>query len=298
MPTATRDFYEALGVSRDASADDIRRAYRKLARRYHPDVNGAPDAEERFKEVSEAYEVLGDPEKRSRYDRFGGAWQHAPDGADGFEGIRVEYGDGDLSDLFGTFFGAGDFGSAPRNGAGADFAFAARGADQEAVLDLSLEEAARGVRRSLRLAGGRSYEVNVPAAALDGQLVRLAGRGGEGVGGGPPGDLYLRIRIKPHRRFRLDGRDLHVELPVAPWEAALGATVDVPTLDGSAKVKVPAGSSSGRRLRLRAKGYPASGGGRGDLYATLKLRVPRDLSDRERALFEQLAQASSFDPRA
>jgi curved DNA-binding protein len=279
MATSTRDFYDVLGVERGAGADEIRRAYRALARRYHPDVNKDPEAEERFKEVSEAYDVLSDPDKRERYDRFGGA---APGGPEfgGFEG-------GDLGDLFETFLG----------GAGRRAPFAGRGADHEAVLELSLEEAARGGRRSVKLGDGRSYDVAVPRGVRQDQRIRLAGEGGQGLGGGPSGDLFLRVRITPHRRFRLDGSDLHVDLPVTPWEAALGTEAAVPTLGGSARVRVPAGSSSGRRLRLRGQGFPGPRGEHGDLYATVMIKVPAHLSDRERELFEQLAAASSFDPR-
>lgn len=279
MATATRDFYEVLGVERGASVDEIRRAYRKLARRYHPDVSKDPEAEERFKEVSAAYDVLSDPEKRERYDRFGGAADGGPEFG-GFEG-------GDPGDLFETLFG----------GAGRGTAFAGRGADHEAVLELSLEEAARGGRRSMTLGDGRSYDFAIPAGVRQDQRIRLAGEGGQGFGGGPSGDLFLRVRIKPHPRFRPDGRDLHVDLPVTPWEAALGAEAAVPTLEGSARVRVPAGSSCGRRLRLRGQGFPGPRGGHGDLYATVKIMVPAHLSARERELFEQLAAASSFDPR-
>jgi curved DNA-binding protein len=279
MSTATRDFYEVLGVERGASGDEIRHAYRKLARRYHPDVNKEPGAEERFKELSEAYDVLSDAEKRKRYD--------AGDAGGG----RVDFDEADLADLFETFLGGagrrGDFGH-----------FAARGADHEAVLELSLEEAARGGRRSLTIGDGGRYEVDIPPGIRDDQRIRLTGEGGQGTGGGPAGDLLLRVRIKPHPRFRLDGRDLHVTLPVTPSEAALGGEAEVPTLDGTARVRVPAGSSSGRTLRLRGQGFPGSRGERGDLHATVAIKVPKHLSDRERELYEQLAVGSSFDPRA
>jgi curved DNA-binding protein len=303
MATATRDLYEVLGVDRSASADEIRRAYRKLARRLHPDVNKEPTAERRFKEVSEAYDVLGDPDKRARYDRFGAAWRHAADGpadaaSGGFRGqpdvgdVHFDFGDGDLGDVFESLFGGAR--GARRGGFGG---FPTRGSDHEAVLELSLEDAARGGRRSVSLGDGRTYDVDIPAGVREGQRVRLAGEGGQGAGGGPSGDLFLRVRILPHPRLRLEGRDLHVDVPVAPWEAALGAEVDVPTLDGTARVRVPAGSSSGRRLRLRGQGFPGPRGGRGDLYATVRIVIPAQLSERERELFAQLAAASKFDPR-
>jgi curved DNA-binding protein len=290
MATVTHDFYEVLGVERGASADDIRRAYRKLARKYHPDVSREPNAEERFKEVSEAYDVLSDPEKRERYDRVGAGPRQAGSatGGLGFGGFSV--GDDDLADLFETFLrgagGRGGFGGVPE-----------RGADHTQELELSLEEAARGGRRSVTLGDGRRYDVDVPAGVRHGQHIRLAGEGGEGAGGGPFGDLLLRVRVKPHPRFRLHGRDLHVDLPVTPWEAALGGEAEVPTLHGTTHVRVPAGSSSGRKLRLRGQGFPASRGEHGDLYATVEVMVPKHVSDRERELFEQLAAASSFNPR-
>lgn len=307
MAVAFKDYYETLGVAREASEDDIRRAYRKLARKYHPDVNKEPGAEDRFKEVSEAYEVLRDPEKRQRYDRLGANWRAGEDvsAASGFEDIfaqgfgdnvRVEFGDaGEFSDFFDSLFG-----SRRRTGgrAASSFqGFATRGSDHEASIELSLQEAAAGGRRRFTFSDGRSYEVNIPQGVQDGQRIRLAGEGGSGAGGGPSGDLFLRVHIKPHPRFRLEGRDLHVNVPVSPWEAALGATVPVPTVTGTAQVRVPAGSSSGRRLRLRGQGMPDGRGGHGDLYAELQIAVPSKLSDKERKGFEQLAKSSTFDPR-
>jgi curved DNA-binding protein len=300
-----RDYYEVLGVPRDASTEDIRRAYRKLARQYHPDVSKEDDAEERFKEVSEAYEVLRDDEKRERYDRLGANWKSGQDvsGAEGFEGfngfggegVRVDFGGGDFSDFFESFFGgrgAPGRGARARGGSGGFEGFSTRGGDHEATLELSLVEAARGGKRKITLGDGRDYQVDIPAGVTDGQRIRLAGQGGEGMGGGPAGDLFLRVRVKPDRRFRVEGRDLHTDLPVAPWEAALGATVEVPTLDGSSRVKVPPGSSCGRRLRLRGQGL-----GSGDLYARVRIDVPKELAKEERELFERLAEVSSFDPR-
>jgi curved DNA-binding protein len=304
MAVGYHDYYEALGVPRDASADDIRRAYRKLAREYHPDVNKDPGAEDRFKEVAEAYEVLRDPEKRERYDRLGRNWRAGEDvsGAQDFGGgygdVHVDFGDGgDFSDFFESLFGARRGARGARRGADPFGGMAMRGADHEAVLDLTLEEAAAGGHRHLTLGDGRDYDVEIPAGVRDGQRIRLAGEGGPGVHGGPSGDLFLRVRMAPHPRFRVEGRDLHIDLLVSPSEAALGAVVPVPTLTGTARVRVPAGSSTGRQLRLRGEGMPASGGGRGDLYAHVEIVVPKQLDDRERELYEQLAAASKFDPR-
>jgi curved DNA-binding protein len=306
MPVAFRDYYESLGVSRDASPEEIRRAYRALARKHHPDVNKEAGAEDRFKEISEAYEVLRDPDKRARYDQLGANWRAGQDvsgepdfsGFEGFGGfggdnVRFDFGGADFSEFFSGLFGQR---SRTQRSNGSE-RFSRRGADQEAVLELSLEEVAAGGKRRISLADGRDFEVNVPRGVRDGQRIRLAGEGEAGRGGGPPGDMFLRVRIRPHPRFRVDGRDLQTDLPVTPWEAALGATVEVRTLTGSARVRVPAGSSSDRRLRLRGEGLPDPQGRRGDLYAVVKIRVPKTLSDEERALFEQLAAASHFDPR-
>ncbi|MFI7670122.1 DnaJ C-terminal domain-containing protein [Nocardia sp. NPDC049526] len=298
-----RDFYEVLGVPRDADKDQIQQAYRKLARRYHPDVNSEPAAADRFKEIGEAYQVLSDPSTRRRYDRFGADFRQIPEDYDervaaagggfgrGRGGTRVQYGEGfgaggpvDLEDLFsGMFSGRGGFGPIP-------------GADQEAEFELTLEEAYRGGKRTLHL-DGRSFTVDIPAGVIDGQRIRLAGQGGRGSGDGPAGDLYLVVRIKPHRRFRLHGRDIHLDLPISPWEAVLGATVAVPTPNGEAKVKVVPGSSTGRKLRLRGEGMPNPRGANGDLYAEVKVMVPAKPTEKERKLFEQLAAESAFDPR-
>jgi len=295
MPLSYTDYYEVLDVPRDADQDTIRRAYRKLARQYHPDVNSDSDAEERFKEIGEAYEVLSDAEKRERYDRLGARWREteraAPEESfedffahQGFgDGIRADFGD----DLFEALFGA-------RAGRAAG---PLRGRDIEALLELSLEDALTGGRRRLTL-DGREVNANFPAGVRDGQLIRLAGRGGEGRDGGPPGDLFLRVALKPHPRFRRHGEDnLDVDLPITPSEAALGTTVAVDTPTGTTRVKVPAGSSSGRRLRLRGRGLPKRGGGSGDLHAVVKIVVPKELSDRERELYEELAEISGPDPR-
>jgi curved DNA-binding protein len=303
MAVGFRDYYEALGVSRDASQDEIRAAYRRLARTYHPDVNKEPGAEDRFKEISEAYEVLRDPEKRERYDRLGPNWQSGQDvsGASGFEGfrgggggfedVRVDFGGGDFSDFFEGLFGGRGAGRR-RGGGGFGGGFSARGGDLEAVLELSLEEAARGGRRRISLGDGRDFEVEIPPGVRDGQRIRLSGEGQPGPGGGPPGDLFLRVRVRPDERFRVEGRDLYTDVPVTPWEAALGAQIEIETLDATAQLKVPAGSSTGRKLRLRGQGLAG-----GDLYAVVQIHVPKRLSTRERELFEKLAEVSDFNPR-
>jgi curved DNA-binding protein len=295
MPLSYTDYYEVLGVPRDADQDTIQRSYRKLARKYHPDLNSDSDAEERFKELGEAYEVLSDADKRERYDRLGAQWHEAervaPDQSfeeflahQGFDdSTHVEFGD----DLFEALFGA-------RTGRARG---ALRGRDREALLELSLEDALAGGRRRLTL-DGREVNVNFPAGVRDGQLIRLAGQGGKGRDGGPPGDLFLHVALKPHPRFRRRGdNNLDVDLPITPSEAALGATVGVETPTGTARVRVPACSSSGRRLRLRGRGLPKRGGGTGDLHAIVKIVVPKELSDHERELYEQLAESSGLDPR-
>lgn len=306
-----QDFYQALGVSRDASTEEINRAYRKLARRYHPDVNPGPEAEDRFKEISEAYQVLTDPETRKRYDRFGEDFRRVPEGYDvddrvgagfgggrrrptgGRGGVRVGRGyDGagsagiGIEDLFGDLFsGAGPI----------------PGADQEAELELTVEEAYRGGQRRITVAGAngsQGFDVTIPPGVVDGQRIRLAGQGGRGSGNAPAGDLYLVVRIAPHSRYRLSGRDIHVGLPVTPWEAALGATVPVGTPGGDVKVRIPPGSSTGRKLRLRGEGMPNRNGRPGDVYVEVRIHVPPRLKKRERELFEELAAVSDFDPRA
>ncbi|HEV7584296.1 MAG TPA: DnaJ C-terminal domain-containing protein [Solirubrobacteraceae bacterium] len=311
MAVGYQDYYEALEVPRNASTEEIRRAYRRLARKYHPDVNKEPGAEDRFKEISEAYEVLRDAEKRARYDRLGPNWKAGQDVSDsggfgeefrtgdGFNGVQFDFGGGDFSDFFEGMFGQRGSRRGARAGAGRGGfdGFSMRGGDQEAVLELTLEEAASGGRRRISLGDGRDFEVEIPRGVRDGQRIRLAGEGSTGAGGGPSGDLFLRIRVKPHPRFRVEGRDLYVDLPVAPWEAALGAEVPVHTLSGTARLKVPPGSSTGRRLRLRGQGLPSPDGSAGDLYAVLAVHVPKRLTKEERELFERLAAVSKFDPR-
>ncbi len=315
-----RDYYEILGVPRNAGQEDIQRAYRKLARAYHPDLNSDPAAEDRFKDISEAYNVLSDPATRRRYDAFGpdfrqipedadpGAWRRRRAGAGagagagragtagagaGGAGGGFSYGAGgtdfDVGDLFG-----GLFGGRPGRGWGP-----VPGAGQEAELPLTVGEAYRGGRKSVTIggAGQRTFEVNIPPGVTDGQRIRLAGQGGRGSDGARSGDLYFIVRILPHPVYRVQGRDLHLDLRLAPWEAALGTSVPVDTPGGQAKVTVPPGTSCGRRLRLRGRGLPNPRGKPGDLFAEAKIMVPPRLSPAERQLFEQLAAASGFDPR-
>jgi curved DNA-binding protein len=315
-----RDYYDVLGVSRDAGPDELQQAFRRLARTNHPDVNKDPGAEERFKEINEAYSALSDPELRKRYDRFGEDFRRVPEdweqrvgaGAGGFGGRAgrgprttwtAEGADGgggfggagfegiDIEDLLGGMFGG--------RGRGPRVARTA-GADQEAELPLTVEEAYRGGRKEITLngpEGPRSYSVTIPPGVNDGRRIRLAGEGGRGLGDGPAGDLYLVVRLLPHPLFRVQGRNIHVDLKLAPWEAALGATVPVATPGGETKVTVPPGSSSGRRLRLRGQGMPDPAGHPGDLFAEIKIMVPPRLSHRERELFSELATSSTFDPR-
>src|SRR5215469_83378 len=311
-----RDFYEVLGVPHTASQDEIQRAYRKLARKHHPDVSKDPDSEENFKQVSEAYDVLSDPATRKRYDAFGldfrkigedvdpdtfrraqqaGARRGRSGRAQGFPaGFDVD--DFDIDDLLGSVFAGGR----ARPSAGPGRWGPIPGADQETEVDVSVEEAYRGGRRSVTIQGpdgARTLQVSIPPGVTDGQRIRLASQGGRGTGGAPAGDLYLVVRTAPHPRYRLQGRDVYVDLPLAPWEAALGATVAVETPDGEAKVKVPAGTSSGRRLRLRDRGLPNPRGKPGHLFAEARVTVPPSPSPEERRLFTELAAASHFDPR-
>lgn len=305
-----KDYYQTLGVDKGASSEVIQRAYKKLARKFHPDVNQAPGAEDRFKEISEAYEVLKDPKKRQTYDHYGSAYKQAPGGGapPGWEGF--DFGGGAGASGFSSFF-EGLFGGGRRGGGGVRFDFGGmggraggaprRGQDQEAKLVLGLAEAARGGQHDLSLGDAisghtRTHKVNIPAGVRTGQRIRLPGRGAVGANG-VAGDLYLKIELKPHLRFRLENKDLHTSVAVTPWEAALGAEVKVPTLDGAVTVRIPAGASTGRKIRLRGKGFPSSKGEPGDLYAEIQVAVPKILSDEERRLFEELARVSTFRAR-
>jgi curved DNA-binding protein len=314
-----KDYYKILGVERSASEADIKKAYRKLARKHHPDVSKAPDAQARMQEVNEAYEVLHDPAKRAAYDRVGEGWQggqefHPPPDWDAqFESTRRarrgQGGDGyeDFSAFFESLFGGAQRGGTGRQAGG----FQARGEDHHARISIPLEDAFHGARRTLTLQGEhvdaagrvvmreRQLDVSIPRGMRAGQQIRLAGQGSPGLGGGPSGDLYLEVQFEPHPRWRVDGRDLYLTLPVAPWEAALGATVPVATPGGAVEMNVPAGSQTGRRLRLKGRGIPGvtPAATPGDLYVVLEVRLPPADTDKARALYRQMARDLAFDPR-
>jgi curved DNA-binding protein len=317
-----RDYYQILGVARTATADEIKKTYRRLARKFHPDVSKEANAEQKFKEVQEAYEVLKDPEKRAAYDQLGSDWKSGqqfrppPGWAEGFEfrgspgagGFRQTYEDeGGFSDFFSSLFGGGS----PFAGAGAAGTRSARsraGRDHHARLDLDLEEAYRGGTRTLDLKRpelkpdgtlelrAHTVRVTIPAGVTEGQQIRLAGQGEASTSGGRAGDLYLEAHIRPHRLFQLEGRDVTLTLPIAPWEAALGATVPVPTLAGNVEMRIPPGSQSGQKLRLRGRGLPGSQAG--DQYVLLKIVVPPAQSHEARAVYEEMQRVMPFDPRA
>jgi len=318
---AERDYYEVLGVAKGASPEDIRRAYRRLARKFHPDLNpGDAEAERRFKELGEAYEVLSDPQKRQLYDRSGreGVRAGAAAGA-GPTGFRYTWtGEGSpFEDVaFEAFAGSGGQagsifeeifsrlgGMHGRRGAPRA---AVRGQDLESDIELSFDQAVRGVRTSVLVQrptgdGRRRREhlqINVPAGVRDGQRIRLRGQGAPGAGGAPPGDLYLKVRVRPHPYFRAEGRDVTIDVPVSVAEAALGATVEVPTVHGRTSVRIPPGTGSGARLRLRGQGLPdAKGDSRGDQYCVIRIVPPKRLDDRQKRLFEELREAEGPGPR-
>lgn len=309
------DYYQLLGVPRSADAKEIQRAYRKLAREYHPDVNKKAGAEEKFKQISEAYHVLTDPESRAQYDRFGpefrqyaaaereyasqaragrggggGGRTRARPGPSGFSWSSAQGAAGpggasvDWEDLFGDVFGS------------------MRGMDTQVELELTVEEAFRGGPRTVVLSGPdgdrQTFDIQIPPGVLDGERIRIAGGGSAGRQDGGAGDLIVTFRVRPDRRLRLDGKDIEMDLPISPWEAALGASVSTRVPGGPVTVRVPPGSSSGRRLRLKGQGMPQPGGKPGDLFAKVKVMVPPHLTERERELFEQLRRESAYDPRS
>lgn len=314
-----KDYYAVLGVARDASQDDIQRAYRKLARQYHPDINKESRAEDKFKEIGEAYEVLKDPDKRAKYDRYGMAWKAAQQqgGAPppGYEDVWFDLRDvpegafggfSGFSDFFEQLFGAGTRRRSARprpDASGQHWSWVMAGADREARLALSLQELAQGGPREVSLVDpetgrGKTYTVTIPKGIRPGQRIRLAGQGSPGSGGAAPGDLYLLVELIPHPALRLEGNDLYTTLSITPWEAALGADVTLQTLGGAVRVKVPPGSSSGRKIRLKGRGLPQVRGEPGDLYAEIRIAVPAALSEEERQAFETLSRVSSFQARA
>lgn len=308
-----KDYYKVLGVERGASDDEIKKAYRKLARKHHPDVNKASDAAARMQDINEAYDVLRDPEKRAAYDRVGqgmrgGQEFRPPPGWDaGFEfsGAPDDAGFADHSDFFEALFGAARRARAQGAAGGARDG---RGQDHHAKIVIPLEDAFHGATRGLTLrapeldASGhvvlreRELQVRIPKGIRGGQQIRLAGQGSPGLRGEPAGDLYLEVEFEPHPRYRVDGRDLVATLPVAPWEAALGASVALHTPDGEVQLNVPGGSQTGRKLRLKGRGIP--GATPGDLYVVLEVVLPPATSDAAKALYEKMARDLAFDPRA
>ena len=309
-----RDYYHILGVARDASAEDIKKAYRRLARKYHPDVSKETGAEERFKEVAEAYEVLRDAEKRAAYDQLGGNWRagqefRPPPGWKGGPGPHPHaggVGGRDFSDFFESLFG--NLGGVGGMGGFANArGFQSAGQDRTVPLEITLEEAYHGGNRALQLqvpernASGqtttrpRTLNVKIPAGVTTGQKIRLSAQGGAGAGGGPSGDLYLELTIRPHPLYTVRGRDISLELPLAPWEAALGGKVEVPTLGGSVTLNIPANARNGQTLRLRGRGLP--GHPPGDQLAVLRIVNPPADGDAARELFKRMERELAFDPR-
>ena len=301
-----KDYYAILGVDRGAGEDDIKKAYRRLARKYHPDVSKEPDAEARFKDVGEAYATLKDAEKRAAYDQLGQQrpgeeFRPPPEWATQFGSGGAGFDEMDLADLFAGLTG--------RRGGGRGPTMSMRGQDYEVSVPITLEDAFQGTQLNLDLTStefdeqGRPHRVprvvkaRIPKGATDGQSLRLAGQGGKGMNGGPAGDIYLNISLRPHRLYRPSGHDLFLDLPLTPWEAALGGEVEVPTLAGAVNLRVPAGTRSGQQLRLSGRGLPRPGGGAGDLYAIAQLAMPPELSERERGLLQELAAGSKFNPR-
>jgi curved DNA-binding protein len=325
MPVEFKDYYQILGVPRDASDADVKKAFRKLARQYHPDVaKDKKTAEEKFKEINEAYEVLGDPDNRRKYDELGARWKEgvrpspgwngqagrSPGGDQGFE-FRFD-GTG-FSDFFEQFFGRGErfggFGNferpAPESSEEAGFSY--RGSDIESDILVTLEEAMAGSVRTLSLqrvdprtgqTTTQTLKVRIPPGVREGQAIRVAGMGGDGIGQGGSGDLYLRVRLAAHPDFQVRGADLYYTLDVAPWEAVLGSKLIVPTLKGRASVRIPPGTNNGQQLRLRGHGLPTGQTGQnGDLYVVINVQLPEHITEKERDLWEQLSRISNFNPR-
>jgi curved DNA-binding protein len=328
MPVAFKDYYAVLGVARDATQDDIKKAFRKLARAHHPDLaKDKKAAEEKFKEVNEANEVLSDPEKRRKYDQLGANWESEgyppPPPRPGSRGPNAEaqdyefhFGGTGFSDFFEQFFGGARrspdfddvFGSGRRPQERADgSAFAQPGADIEGDVLVTLSEIVHGSMRALTLRRidpvtgqeeTESFQIRIPPGAREGRRIRVPGKGAPGIAGGPPGNLYLRVRVAAHPDFRVNGADVYHDLELAPWEAVLGAEVKVPTPSGSAKLRIPPGTNNGHQLRLRGQGLPqAPTMEQGDLYVVVNIQLPSVSSAEEQALWKELARVSPFDPR-
>ena len=288
-----KDYYKILGVEKTASTEDIKKQYRRQAKKYHPDVSKEPNAEEKFKEVKEAYEVLSDPEKRKSYDTLGSNWQQQAQ----FHQQQQDWGGagmgGDFSDFFETFFGGGGRQSRGRS------AFKQRGEDKNSKLTITLEQAFNGAEVTLQLQEGRKtrdLRVRIPAGVTEGQQIRLAGQGGAGINGGANGDLFLELHIAPHKRYTLDGKNLTLQLPITPWEAALGATIEAPTLAGNVNLKIPPSSQSGTKMRLKGRGLP--GKTPGDLFIVLSVYVPEAKTPAQKEFYEKMALEFPCDPRA
>jgi curved DNA-binding protein len=310
-----KDYYAVMGLERSATQDDIKRAYRKLARKYHPDVSSEPDAEARFKEVGEAYEVLKDPEKRAAYDRLGADWKAGqdfrppPNWNEGFEFHGSPFGPGtadEFSDFFSSLFGGSARGHGfGRRGGGT---FRARGEDAHAKVLIDVEDAYTGATRAIKLdhteigADGRpiikarTLSVRIPRGVRQGQQIRLARQGSAGIGQGEPGDLYLEVEFRPHRFFRVEGKDVYIDLPVAPWEAALGARVAVATPSGQIDLTIPANAANGKKLRLQGRGIPAATPG--DLFVVVSVVLPKADTEARKAAYRALESACDFNPRA
>ncbi|HET7651163.1 MAG TPA: DnaJ C-terminal domain-containing protein [Gammaproteobacteria bacterium] len=303
-----KDYYDVLGVKRDAGEAEIKAAYRKLARKYHPDVSREKDAEVRFKEIAEAYQTLKDPEKRAAYDQLGKQapgqeFRPPPDWQQRYGDTHFSFEDLDLGDLFAGMHAGGT------RGTRGERTMRMAGEDYDVAVEITLQQAFNGADIELNLgmpeydASGHmrrtphTVKAHIPKGATTGQRLRVPGKGGKGMNGGRAGDLYLDITLKPHPVFRPSGHDLYMDLPLAPWEVALGATVEVPTLGGAVRLKIPSGTRAGQQFRLSGRGLPRPRGGAGDPFAIVQVTVPHSLTEKERGLFQQLAEVSHFDPR-
>ena len=321
-----KDYYQIIGVERDATQDEIKRAYRKLARKYHPDVSKEANAEQHFKEVGEAYEVLKDPEKRTAYDQLGANWKAGqdfnapPDWDAGFEfgggpgGGNTQYGGFEGADAYSDFFESlfRQTGGRPQGGYQQQSGFQSAGNDHHAKMLIDLEDSMKGATRSISLrvpevdASGhvtskeRVLNINIPKGIKQGQHIRLAGQGNPGIGQGKAGDLYLEIEFNPHSIYRVDGRDVYLDLPVTPWEAALGASIKVPTPGGLVDMTIKPGSANGSKMRLKGRGIPPSSANNaaGDLYLVLRVELPPANTASEKAAYEKMQQTFSFNPRS